>query len=71
MFWDITYDDLKVKARLYIGEQQAKITQQFQTFMEVAKLALGGGEKGEDPNVNMMKPKSAAELKNAFGKVFG
>jgi hypothetical protein len=71
IFWDITYDDLKTKAKLYIGEKQALITQQFQTFFKVAELALGEGEKGEDPNVNMMKPKSAEELKNAMAKVFG
>lgn len=39
-------------------------------------MALGGSEDGKptpksDPNMNLMVPKTSAEAKAAFGKVFG
>lgn len=75
IFWNVTYEDLKTKCKLYVGKEQAIIVQHFQTFHKVAALALGtdkdSNKPENDPNVNMMVPKSAAEAKLAFAKVFG
>jgi hypothetical protein len=66
VFWDVTLNDIKVKVKLYIGQQQAQIVQQFQTLEKVVSLAFGPGEKEKPKEVQ-----SKDELKTKFSAVFG
>lgn len=76
LFWRVTYDDIKIKVRLYLNHQQALIAQQFQTFAKVASLALGPGpgskegtKKSETPPVK--QPQSFEELAGMMGMFRG
>ncbi|HYG34258.1 MAG TPA: hypothetical protein VEC99_05715 [Clostridia bacterium] len=73
MFWEISYEDIKTRVRLYMGERQALISQEFQTLAQVVKMAFGSDEKAkkEAELANIPKPKSAGELRHHFNKVFG
>lgn len=59
---------------MYVGEKQALVVQQFQTFHKVAALALGGEEKKDGPklkpNTELVIPQSAVEMQAAFYSVF-
>lgn len=65
--WEVTYADVKTKIRLHIGERQAQIVQNFQSFMKVATLALGGGGK---PKEKIYEPKSFVDLQSKFASMF-
>jgi hypothetical protein len=69
----VTYDDIKTRIKLYLGERQALIVQEFQTLSEVVKLAFGGDEKSkkEAERAKIPQPKSMAEMRGMFNKVFG
>lgn len=67
IFWNVTLSDIKTKVKLYIGEQQAKIIQDFQSMMEVMSLAFGDGSKKQDREVE--KPKSAADARAKFAQL--
>lgn len=64
MFWDVSYEDIKTSVKLYIGEQQARITQDYQTLSKVVSNVFGGGEKELPP-----EPKTKAELKSRFERL--
>lgn len=62
----MTYNDVKCKIKLHTGEQQAKVVQDFQSFMEVVKIAFGAPEKEKAPEA-----KSTEAVKAGFRSVFG
>jgi len=73
VYWSFTLEDLKVKLRLYVGERQASILQEFQSLSLVAAQAVGGNSKGSKSNSNhdVVVPKTAQEMQGAFMSVFG
>lgn len=67
VYWKCTLNDLKVKLRLYLGEKQASIVQDFQTLAKIVSEAFGSGKKDEKVEV----PQTEAQMKAAFNSVFG
>lgn len=41
-FWQITYEDIRQKIRVYVGHQQSLISQNYQNLMEMMTQAFGG-----------------------------
>ena len=67
LFWQITYYDIQTKLRLYIGEKQLLVNQQFQVMSQVVSLAFGGGKAGgSDPVVQRDVPKTGAQALSMF-----
>jgi hypothetical protein len=46
--WEYSLDDMRVRIRLKIGEQQAKVHQDYQTLALIVSEAFGG-KKSETP----------------------
>lgn len=67
VYWRFTRNDLKVKLRLFLGERQARILQDYQNLALVASQALGGSKKGDtDSEI----PKTKEQIQAAFRSVF-
>lgn len=63
MFWTITYYDIQTRLRLFVGERQLMVNQQFQMMSQVVSLAFGGSSKEE----TSAAPKTGAEALAMFG----
>lgn len=66
VYWKSTLNDLKVKLRLYLGNKQAEIVQNFQTLSTVVSLAFGKGKKKEKTEM----PQTKEQMEAAFNSVF-
>jgi len=66
IYWRYTLKDIRVKLRLFMGNQQALIVQQFQTMATIVSQAFGSGKNKSDT----IKPQTKEELTAAFGSVF-
>lgn len=68
VFWDVSYADIQTKIKLFLGEKQASITQEFQTLGEIMKLAFGDGGKERNQDIPVVRTKE--ELQAGFARVF-
>jgi hypothetical protein len=67
LFWSITYYDIQTKLRLYIGEKQLLVNQQFQVMSQVVNLAFGGGPKTSPSGATEADvPKTGAQALSMF-----
>lgn len=72
LFWKISYSDIRVKIRVFLGHQQALIVQNFETLAEIVSSAFGEGETEREKTIRTaQKPQNLAELQLAVNKVFG
>lgn len=71
VYWKCTRNDLKVKLRLYLGQQQAHIVQSHEVLATVVSQAFGGGKSRKAPEDEAPAPKTQVEMHNAFKDVFG
>lgn len=62
----MTLDDIRTAIKLHIGQEQARVVQNFQTLNKVVALAFGEPEKERPPEVQ-----NKSELKAKFGAIFG
>lgn len=67
LYWRATYDDIKCKVKLHIGEKQARIVQDFDTLGKILSMAFGSGEGEKKQEVKV--PQSAAELRSVFNQM--
>ena len=69
LFWQITYDDIRTKIRIYVGQKQSHYLQEFQIFTKVVSMAFGG-EKNKTNTEDVPKNLNDArmKLKRMMGK---
>lgn len=68
--WTNSLRDIEVRTKLKVGENQARIVQDYQTLISVVSEAFGGGDKTSDTSAGK-SPSTVAELTNSFNAVFG
>lgn len=67
LYWRITYNDIQVGTRLYLGHHQSKIVQEYETFAILLSQAFGGGkEDDKDVNIVNTKDQALASFKEMF-----
>ena len=66
LFWSITYYDIQTKLRLFLGEKQLLVNQQFQVLQEVVSMAFGGKSSGSGGGSPEDIPKTAEQAKAMF-----
>lgn len=76
VYWKYTQNDIKVKLRLHLANEQAHITQDFQTIALIVSQAFGDGKKskgtkGGGRQSDAFEPTTAEEMRTAFKNVFG
>lgn len=72
VYWKFTRNDLKVKLRLYLGERQAQILQNYQSLGLVVSQALGGSKGKQDKfHTDAEVPRTKEEMLQAFKSVLG
>lgn len=76
VYWKFTLNDLRVKMRLYLGEKQAGIVQNYQSLSLVVSQAMGGKSKSSASRANpsneeALVPQTKNELLASFKGVFG
>lgn len=73
VYWKFTRNDIRVKLRLYLGERQAHILQDYQSLALIVSQALGGSKAkgGRSSSEDKEVPRTKQEMEAAFKSVFG
>jgi len=50
LYWTYTFWDIRVKTRLYLGREQAKVVQEYQTFATLLSQVFGGSDSNKNKN---------------------
>ncbi len=66
-YWQLTFEDLSVATDLKVGQEMARLTQNYESLIKVVSKALGGEEKKQKPTVMQ----NAEHAKQAFAQLFG
>lgn len=71
VYWKFSRNDFKVRLRLYVGERQAEVVQNYQTMGMILSQAFSAKSGSDTSSGEDVVPQNKAEMTAAFKGVFG
>lgn len=70
VYWKYTLVDIKMKLKLYLGQQQSIAVQYYESLMLVAGQIFGDS-KSSPPPASKKVAKTKSEIQTGFAEIFG